>query len=55
MEFKCSECGGKLNIIQKKDKTIYKCLKCERERVVQVKVVETVDMSETSNLDVIME
>lgn len=55
VEFKCSECSGKLNIIQKEDKTVYKCLKCGRERIILNKVVETIDMSESANLDVIME
>lgn len=55
VEFKCSECSGKLNIIQNKDKTVYKCSKCGRERVIPAKVIETIDMSDTANLDVIME
>ena len=48
--FKCSECGGDV----RKCGDTYRCTQCGRERK-EEKVIETVDMSETANLDVIME
>jgi DNA-directed RNA polymerase subunit M/transcription elongation factor TFIIS len=55
MTMKCSECGGIISKYKSGDKTILKCTKCGRERVIKEKVVETVDMSETAGLEVIME
>jgi DNA-directed RNA polymerase subunit RPC12/RpoP len=55
MEFKCSECGGKITTKKNDEKLIYKCIKCGREKVVKLKITETVDLSENANLDVIME
>jgi hypothetical protein len=49
MTFKCSECGG---VVRKCGDT-YRCDKCGRERTFQE--TKTVDMSENSNLSVIME
>jgi len=48
--FKCSECGGDV----RKCEDTYRCVKCGRERK-EEKVIETVDMSETAKLNVIME
>ncbi len=48
--FKCSECGGDV----RKCEDTYRCTKCGRERK-EEKVIETIDMSETAKLDVIME
>ena len=51
MIFKCSECGGE---IKKCGKT-YRCTKCGKERIIEEKVIETIDMSETAGLSVLME
>jgi len=51
MVMKCSECGGE---VKKCEKT-YRCIKCGREKKFEEKVIETIDMSETANLKVIME
>jgi tRNA(Ile2) C34 agmatinyltransferase TiaS len=48
---KCSECGGDVKEIG----NVYKCTKCGREKKIEKKIVETIDMSETANLNVIME
>ncbi len=56
MVMKCSECGGVVSKSkQENNKTILKCMKCGRERIIEEKVVETIDMSETAGLEVIME
>ena len=51
MCLKCSECGGEVRKVN--NKTIM-CTQCGRKRVIEEKV-ETVDMSETAGLSVIME
>ena len=55
MVMKCSECGGVISKGHKDNKTILKCMQCGREKNFEEKVVETIDMSETANLKVIME
>ena len=60
---KCSECGGIVSesIIPPSSgkegvgTTVYKCIQCGRERRVEKNVVETINMSETANLEVIMD
>lgn len=49
--FKCSECDG--DILRQKN--VYKCTKCGRERKLKEKTVKVIDMSETADLTVIME
>ena len=51
MTFKCSECGGEV----RKCENTYRCVNCGREKIFEEKVVETIDMSENANLNVIME
>ena len=60
MILKCSECGGKLQTIKKYDihnipHKKYVCTNCGRERKFEEEVVETINMSETANLKIIME
>ncbi|HQF37142.1 MAG TPA: hypothetical protein PLL26_05910 [Candidatus Dojkabacteria bacterium] len=55
MFLRCSECGGEVNMKKTKSQVIYKCMNCGKEKVVKTKVVETIDMSETAGLSVIME
>lgn len=51
----CSECGGVLTSHEEKNQTIYKCPQCGKERTVKNSIIETIDMSENANFDVIME
>ncbi len=51
----CSECGGVLSSREEKNQIIYKCSNCGKEKIVKNSIIETIDMSENANLDVIME
>jgi len=55
MFLRCSECGGEVSMKKTRTQVVYKCMKCGKEKVVETKVVETIDMSETARLSVIME
>jgi hypothetical protein len=56
MIMKCSECGGDVKTTVQTDLfKIVRCLKCGRERRFEEKIIETIDMSEKANLQVIME
>ena len=60
MIFKCSECGGQIETIKvfdrpyNKSHNTFRCTQCGRERKIEEKI-ETIDMSETARLKVIME
>jgi len=58
MRFQCSECGGEIKIVRSinsKDSTKkYVCNKCGRKCVIKENT-KIVDMSETANLEVLME
>lgn len=55
MTFKCSECGGDLKLKKEGNQTIITCLKCGRRRQIKDNNTETIDMSETADLQVLME
>lgn len=56
LTFKCSECGGEINVIKKVNGkhhyNAFVCSDCGRERVMGNEKI--IDMSETANLSVIM-
>lgn len=51
MVLKCSECGGE---VRKVGNTTFICTRCGRERKIEDKP-KIINMSETANLDIIME
>jgi DNA-directed RNA polymerase subunit M/transcription elongation factor TFIIS len=56
MIMKCSECGGDVKTtIQTNSFKVVRCMKCGRERKFEEKIIETIDMSNTANLSVLME
>jgi len=58
MRLICSECGGQIEAIEYTNSNDsfkkYVCNKCGRERVIKENT-KTIDMSETANLELLME
>ncbi len=48
MELKCSECGGKIQILDTPQGKVYQCLSCGKQKI--IKETKTIDMSDDQEI-----